>query len=1062
MAELIESKGEVESPPNGILPNPDHTRHRSRPGLAILRPTMDFNFTGSSRPQRTINLGGNSQPKSVADIAAQARAARANRHQQRQQVLAATRLQSLYRAHRSSRAWRRKCAQEFDEISSRVSDQETWIHVTRLAVFCQTPDTHEHISRLVAWAHMAMQTNVWTETALWKTLFSLALRKSLQALSSGALSHEDAHALFALVLHTLSGDHGELQRWFVHGTLKHNLYHSLRVYFLSLSKTAFTEQALCVDAFLRPMCLFPGPINGFAEDPTDPIAPPRALCLSGFVKEVISIPNLLQSMPITSVTQFSASLPVDDVLQQISTLGTYFDVSTGDSALASNPIHCPYLLANLMPLVSIRVKSMTGRQLAQYLEVLTVLQNAMDRTVFVERSMTSAQAFSQLATLVSHNHLRSVLAASNKYAVTSRPALFAFLVATTQAWPPHVAEDVLLSVLYGFDTQPSSTNVPFGAVARELWRGWVRSSALSRTINAPGHNMVYYADEMRKQIVNPSFATEWPMLLLLCMLYARCLLTLGDDEFYPPQLPSSSQPSKNPLTMDELVDFSAILRNMAFSLIWTDASILDTHVPGTRLNLGEAQKMAIRLLRQLHTRDSRRSFVPKGHWHLLRQQDLASFIKAVVLEERELTRAGNDMPHSILSERTRAFMTPRLQILEQIPFVIPFEVRVEIFRQFVRNDVERLGIARDLFSPFQRQRATIRRGHVAEDGMAQLYALGSRLKEPLEIVFIDQWGQPEAGIDGGGVFKEFLTSIVHEVFNTDRGLWCANDRHELYPSPYSYAQADEQLVWYTFIGRILGKALYEGILVDIKFAGFFLNKWLGLHGYVDEIAGLESLDKDLYRGLIALKNYTGDVENDFSLNFTVSKDEFGEQTVSELIPGGSDIPVTRENRLSYIYHMTRYRLSVQIDAQCRAFFGGLSDLIDPRWLKLLNREELRILLCGTESPIDLQDLRRHTVYGGYHEKDLVVQYFWEALAMMDQSSLKAFLRFVTSSPNPPLLGFGELNPKFAIRHAGDDPTRLPTASTCVNLLKLPAYLTREQCHEKLMYAIHAEAGFDLS
>ena len=102
------------------------------------------------------------------------------------------------------------------------------------------------------------------------------------------------------------------------------------------------------------------------------------------------------------------------------------------------------------------------------------------------------------------------------------------------------------------------------------------------------------------------------------------------------------------------------------------------------------------------------------------------------------------------------------------------------------------------------------------------------------------------------------------------------------------------------------------------------------------------------------------------------------------------------------------------------------------------------------------------MYGGYHEKDLAVDYFWQALEQLDQPSRKAFLRFVTSSPNPPLLGFAELNPKFAIRHAGDDAHRLPTASTCVNLLKLPAYTSTEQCLERLRYAIHSGAGFDLS
>jgi hypothetical protein len=32
------------------------------------------------------------------------------------------------------------------------------------------------------------------------------------------------------------------------------------------------------------------------------------------------------------------------------------------------------------------------------------------------------------------------------------------------------------------------------------------------------------------------------------------------------------------------------------------------------------------------------------------------------------------------------------------------------------------------------------------------------------------------------------------------------------------------LEWYRFIGRIMGRAMYQGILVDVAFAGFFLAK----------------------------------------------------------------------------------------------------------------------------------------------------------------------------------------------------------------------------------------------
>lgn len=202
----------------------------------------------------------------------------------------------------------------------------------------------------------------------------------------------------------------------------------------------------------------------------------------------------------------------------------------------------------------------------------------------------------------------------------------------------------------------------------------------------------------------------------------------------------------------------------------------------------------------------------------------------------------------------------------------------------------------------------------------RLNSLGSSLKGTVEIVFIDQFGEEEAGIDGGGVFKEFLTSLVKEAFDTNRGLWKATENQELYPNPHSYSTQGESLEWYTFLGRVLGKALYEGILVDIKFAGFFLSKWLGKGGYLDDLASLDSLDKELYKGLIYLKNYQGNVEQDLALNFTVTDDEFGETKTTELIPGGAGIAVTRENRLSYIYRVSHYVSIHVLGRPCFSFF----------------------------------------------------------------------------------------------------------------------------------------------
>ena len=52
--------------------------------------------------------------------------------------------------------------------------------------------------------------------------------------------------------------------------------------------------------------------------------------------------------------------------------------------------------------------------------------------------------------------------------------------------------------------------------------------------------------------------------------------------------------------------------------------------------------------------------------------------------------------------------------------------------------------------------------------------------------------------------------------------------------------------------------------------------------------------------------------------------EFGSTKTIDLIPNGSNIAVTKENGLTYIYLVSHYRLSKQIKQQSDAFFKGLS------------------------------------------------------------------------------------------------------------------------------------------
>lgn len=153
--------------------------------------------------------------------------------------------------------------------------------------------------------------------------------------------------------------------------------------------------------------------------------------------------------------------------------------------------------------------------------------------------------------------------------------------------------------------------------------------------------------------------------------------------------------------------------------------------------------------------------------------------------EEENVELGEDLK----AGRTRkqlVELSPRLGILNNIPFAIPFDVRVSMFRAFVMSDRLRAGYSHPLMFPRERSLIRIRREHIAQDGFDRLETID--LKTNFQIEFEDQWGQVEAGIDGGGVFKEFFTCLCKEVFDTDRGLWLTNKQQELYPSPSTYAK----------------------------------------------------------------------------------------------------------------------------------------------------------------------------------------------------------------------------------------------------------------------------------
>ncbi|XP_038059173.1 ubiquitin-protein ligase E3B-like [Patiria miniata] len=539
------------------------------------------------------------------------------------------------------------------------------------------------------------------------------------------------------------------------------------------------------------------------------------------------------------------------------------------------------------------------------------------------------------------------------------------------------------------------------------------------------------------------------VLVLFCDVASYLIPILDDVEFYDQQIP---------FHQDDLIAVTAFLNAFVFKMIWEHG------IDGT-VKQASLYSSTHSLLSLLYDRDCRRRYAPPNHW-LIKDLKLTTF-------RAELEKG---------SKRTTL-------ILQRMPHVIPHRERVMLFRKRVAEEKKALGFTETASHSPHSTLITVHRSRLVEDGYQLLAGLSPQtFKGLIRVRFINMQGLDEAGIDQDGVFKEFLEEIIRTVFNPTLNLFKTTSDQHLYPSPTSSIN-ENHLGLFEFVSKMLAKAVYEGIVVEVPFASFFLSQMLEqqhnqLYSPIDE---LPSMDAELYKNLTYVKHYEGDI-SELDLVFSYDEDVMGRIHTHELVPGGKAMAVTNENKISYIHLMAHHRLYRQIWEQTKAFKRGFRSIINPEWLSWFSGPELQRLISGDNAEIDLADLRKHTqYYGGFHNSHRVVNWLFDVLANEFTAQERGqFLKFVTSCSKPPLLGFAHLEPPFSIRcvevsddqDTGDtvgsvlrgflriqkrDPVgRLPTSSTCFNLLKLPNYHKKTTLKEKLRYAITSNTGFELS
>nr|CCA18235.1 HECT E3 ubiquitin ligase putative [Albugo laibachii Nc14] len=541
------------------------------------------------------------------------------------------------------------------------------------------------------------------------------------------------------------------------------------------------------------------------------------------------------------------------------------------------------------------------------------------------------------------------------------------------------------------------------------------------------------------------------ILLVHNVLFSHLVMSLDDATFYDQSYPLSSS------KLLHLVEF---LRDYLHQFCWNTTGIPSS---SDSLLFFASMTTSITLFNQLFDRDCRRQRIPMDTWRWPSMPPIKDLIQLDTMEGNvEQSDTLFDILHtkSIPQSRVISFL------LTTTPQIFSFHERVTLFQKLLDLEKNSMASRNDLSSALC---VRVRRDTIVEDSETFFQHIAERdatqLKGRIKVTFINDQGLEEAGIDGGGVFKEFITRLTQAIFSPDLGYFLmTQDKQFVYPNPSVCVLEThvESLQHFRFMGRILGKAVYENILVETQFAAFFLNKLLGRYNYMDD---LQSLDPELYKSLMTLKNDANIPIETLELNFTLLCNVFGRSETVELIPNGANIAVTRENKIRYLHLLAHYKLNVASAMESNAFLAGFRDLIPAKWIQMFSPNELQMLIGGSmHQTIDLNDWKANTLYaGGYHPTQKWIHWFWEILTEMTSNELHLLLQFITSVSRPPLLGFKCLDPPLCIQQVRcEDDARLPSSATCMNLLKLPTYSEKSVMRHKLLYAIQSNAGFDLS
>ena len=108
----------------------------------------------------------------------------------------------------------------------------------------------------------------------------------------------------------------------------------------------------------------------------------------------------------------------------------------------------------------------------------------------------------------------------------------------------------------------------------------------------------------------------------------------------------------------------------------------------------------------------------------------------------------------------------------------------------------------------------------------------------------------------------------------------------------------EPKIKFELIGIILGLALFNNVILDIKFPLVIYKKLLD---YKPDLQDMKECDPELYNTFTYLKNTKEEnLKEKLSTTFTITKDKFGEKIIIPLKENGENIYIDNTNKDEYV------------------------------------------------------------------------------------------------------------------------------------------------------------------